>query len=80
MTVTYTDLSHFIEDELAVDAEVSEDTPLFSSGLIDSFSLVSLMTYIEDRAGIRISPGDVSLSNFDSIGRILNYLHRAAAE
>ena len=79
MPLTYADLSRFIEDELAVDAEMSEETPLFSSGLIDSFSLVSLMSYIEDEGGVRIAPADVNLENFDSIGRILAYLDRAAA-
>lgn len=77
MTLTYADLAQFIEDELAVDAELGEDTLLFSSGLIDSFSLVSLMSFIEDEGGVRISPTDVKLENFDSIGRILAYLDRA---
>ena len=36
-TVTHGDLIRFIEDELAVDAELSEDTPLFSSGLTRSW-------------------------------------------
>jgi len=80
MALTFAELSRFIEDELAVEAELAENTPLFSSGLIDSFSLVSLMTYIEDEAGVRISPGDVNLENFDSIGRILGYINRVAAE
>ena len=79
MTLTSADLSRFIEDELAVDAEIDEDTLLFSTGLIDSFSLVSLMSYIEDEADVRIAPADVKLENFDSIGRILAYLNRAAA-
>jgi len=79
MTLSYADLSRFIEDELAVESELAEDTLLFSSGLIDSFSLVSLMSYIEDEAVVRIAPADVKLENFDSIGRILAYLNRAAA-
>ena len=80
MTLTCADLAQFIEDELAVDAELGEDTLLFSSGLIDSFSLVSLMSFIEEEGGVRISPTDVKLENFDSIGRILAYLERATAD
>jgi len=80
MTLSYADLSRFIEDELAVESELAEDTLLFSSGLIDSFSLVSLMSYIEDEGGVRIAPGDVKLENFDSIGRILAYLDRVTAD
>jgi acyl carrier protein len=80
MTLTYADLARFIEDELAVDAELGEGTLLFSSGLIDSFSLVSLMSFIEEEGGVRIAPSDVKLENFDSIERILAYLARATAE
>jgi acyl carrier protein/D-alanine--poly(phosphoribitol) ligase subunit 2 len=79
MALSYDDLSQFIEDELAVDAELSPDTPLFTSGLIDSFSLVSLMTYIELKTRTPITAEDVNLANFDTIGRILRYVHRSAA-
>ena len=79
MVLSYDDLAGFIEDELAVQAELAPDTPLFTSGLIDSFSLVSLMTYIEDKTRSPISAEDVNLANFDTIGRILDYVHRSAA-
>ena len=46
---------------------------------IDSFALVSLMTFVETEGGIRISPSDVNLSNFDSISRIQAYVDRQLA-
>jgi acyl carrier protein len=74
MPVTREGLLHFLSDELAVDAtEIDEQTPLFSSGLIDSFAFVSLLAHIESEGGFRIEPTDVNLNNFDSIARILAY-------
>jgi len=70
----------YLKSELAIDVEdLTPETPLFSSGIIDSFALVSLMTFVETEGGIRISPSDVNLSNFDSISRIQAYVDRQLA-
>jgi acyl carrier protein len=67
-------LAH-LEQKLGVDTrEVNEQTPLFTSGLIDSFSLVDLIMFIETSAGIRMETLDVSFENLDSIERILRYV------
>ncbi len=67
----------FLEDDLGVDIQdVDEDTPLFSSQLVDSFALVTLMMFLEREAGIRIAPADVNLDNMDTIGRMLAYANR----
>jgi acyl carrier protein len=54
--------------------EFDDDTLLFSSGLIDSFSMVNLILFIEDTTGVRVHPADVTLDNFDSIDRILAFV------
>lgn len=80
MTITYDSLREFLAQELAIDnAEIGPDTLLFSSGLVDSFSLVSLMTHIENESGLMISPSDVKLENFDSLKRILDFVARSEA-
>ncbi len=77
-SVTYDELHNFLVEELGVDSgEIKRETLLFSSGLIDSFALVSLMAHIENETGFFIPPTDVKLENFDSIDRILAYLQRA---
>lgn len=68
-----------MQDELAVDTkDINEGSPLFSSGIIDSFSLISVMTFLEQKAGISIEPSEVTLENFDSIDNILKYVSRKA--
>ena len=75
MPLSLDQLKQFLEDELGVDVvDITEDTPLFSSGIVDSFALVSLMTFVESEADITISPSDVNLDNFDSMSRILRYV------
>ena len=71
-------LREILEDDLGCDLEgVDSDTLLFSTGVVDSFALVTLMTRLEQQVGIRIGPADVTLENFDSINRILTFLARS---
>jgi len=80
MSITTESMVQFLKDDLAVDVDdINAETLLFSSGVVDSFALVSMMTFIENEAGIQISPADVNLSNFDSISRILAYVEKAQA-
>lgn len=67
----------FMEEDLGVDVDgITNETALFSSQLVDSFALVTLMMFIERESGIRIPPGDVNLDNMDSIGKMLAYVAR----
>lgn len=77
--LTSTDLLSFLDEDLGVDiAGIDDDTPLFSSQIVDSFALVNLMMFLERGAGIRIAPVDVNLDNMDTIGRMLAYVGRVA--
>jgi len=74
-------LLRFLSDELNIDATtIAADDPLFSSGIIDSFALITLMTYLESQCGFRIAPMEVTLDNFDSIERILRFAERKLQE
>ena len=75
--IATTDLLHFLETELYVDVEELEpDSPLFSSGILDSFKLVSLMGFVAEQTRIEIDEEDVTLDNFDSVKRILVFVER----
>lgn len=80
MSVTKNDLLAFLEEEVGIDPdEIADDTALFSSGLVDSFALVTLMMHLEKLGGFRINPTDVTLDNLDSVERILKYVSGIAA-
>ncbi len=58
-------------DNLGLEADIGDDTLLFSSGLLDSLSAVSLLFSLNDDLGISLSPLDVALDDFDSIDLIV---------
>ena len=51
---------------------------LIHIGLLDSFGMVELMSFIEASANIRLDPGDVTLENLDSVNRILGFVRQSA--
>jgi acyl carrier protein len=74
-------LKTYLGDRMGLDTTtLAEETPLFSSSLLDSFSMVDLIMFIEKESGLRLNPTDVSLDNLDSIGRILKFIEARRAE
>jgi acyl carrier protein len=61
-------LKEYIEDD---EVEISYDTPLISSGYVDSFSMVSLLIFIENSFKIKIPPSKATPEAFDSINKII---------
>ena len=47
---------------------------LISSGLIDSFSLVDLVLFVEDTFGVRIADSELNANTFDSIEQLANLI------
>jgi acyl carrier protein len=68
-------LMAYLSDRMGLDRQsVAMDTPLFSSNLLDSFSMVDLIMFIEKESGVKLDPADVSLDNLDSVERILQFV------
>jgi len=59
------------EDE---DKEIKDDTALISSGIVDSFSMVSLKMYLEKKFKISIPDAKATPQAFDSINNIMALL------
>ena len=57
------------------DIEVKEDTALISSGLVDSFSMVSLKMYLEKKFKIQIPDAKATPQAFDSVNSIIELLN-----
>ena len=80
MAITEVSLKAVLEDDMGIDVtDIGPQTLLFSTGIIDSFALVTLMTYLEKEGKFRVDPADVNLENMDSIERILTYVERATS-
>ena len=80
MALDRENLRRYLHEKQGLELEdFEDDTLLFSSGLIDSFSMVTLIMFIEDTGGLRVHPADVTLDNFDSIDRILAFVEAHCA-
>jgi acyl carrier protein len=72
-------LIEFIRREFGVeDVEIDEDTKLISSGLIDSFSLVSLQTFIAREFGKRIPAPRITAESFDTVRQMVAIIEKQA--
>jgi acyl carrier protein len=58
------------------DREIKEDTRLISSGIVDSFSMVSLKVFLEKKCGIRIPDEEASPAAFDTVDDIVALVKR----
>jgi len=72
----YTALHEFVSVELLDgDAkDLDEQTPLLEWGLIDSFSLVKLVGFIDRRFGVKIRPESLNPATFKSLGVLTAYV------
>lgn len=60
--------SEYINDDSVI---ISYDTPLISSGYVDSFSMVSLLVFIENKFKIKIPPVKATPEAFNTINSIV---------
>ena len=61
-------IDEYQEDE---DDEITYDTPLISGGYVDSFSLVSLKVFLENRYKINLPDDKATPEAFDSVNKIV---------
>jgi len=78
MTLTSEKLKFFFKTTMYLDntEDLRADTALFSTGMLDSLQLISLVSFIESEADITIKPMEVSLHNLDSIKKILEFINQ----
>lgn len=69
-------LIEFIKDEFLDDPDtnITMDTKLISSGLIDSFSLVSLQAFIEKEFGKKIPAPRITAESFDTVWQMIQVI------
>ncbi|HUF70777.1 MAG TPA: acyl carrier protein [Longimicrobiales bacterium] len=79
MTLTQ-ELLRFVREELAGGSPViDENEPLIDGGLIDSMGLMQLITFIEDRTGVRVPDDEVVPDNFQTVTSIDQLVQRLKA-
>jgi acyl carrier protein len=66
-------IKEYMEDG---DEKITYDTPLISSGYVDSFSMVSLLVFLENKFKIKIPPDKATPEAFDSVNRIVELVNQ----
>lgn len=64
-------IKEYVED----DTVVGFDTPLISGGIVDSFSMVSLKRFLENKYKISIPDDKATPEAFDSVNKIVNLVN-----
>ena len=75
------ELLRMINTEVSFDPseEITPETDLLLTGLVDSLGVVQIVAWMEDRLGIEIEPVDVVLENFQTVDRMLAFVQRSRA-
>lgn len=64
-------LNYVTKEYLEDDSEpINFDTPLISGGIVDSFSMVSLKRFLENKYSIQIPDDQATPEAFDSVNKI----------
>ncbi len=71
-------LIKFILEEFVTEPDIviNADTKLISSGIIDSFSLVSLQAFIEKEFGKRIPAPKITAESFDTVNKMIEIINQ----
>ena len=71
MVLEYVKGEYLDEDD---DTDMTADTPLISSGIVDSFSMVSLKTFLERKYKVSIPDAKATPEAFDTVNRIVTLM------
>ena len=77
MILEYIKNEYLDEDE---DMVLDEHTPLISSGIVDSFSMVSLKRFLEKKYAISIPDEEASPEAFNTVTSIIALVNRHVAK
>lgn len=69
-------MKEYIDDK---DEEITFDTPLISGGYVDSFSMVSLLIFLENKFKIKIPPSKATPEAFNSVNNLVDLVNQHLA-
>lgn len=69
-------LLNLIKKSFDIDFDINHDTPLISTGIIDSLRVAQLLTVLEREYGKVISTRDVGTDNFDTPKQMEKFLEK----
>jgi len=79
MILEYIKNEYLDEDEVE-EVQLDENTPLISSGIVDSFSMVSLKRFLEKKYSISIPDEEATPQAFDTVTSIIQLVNKHVAK
>ena len=68
--------NEYLDDDDDDDIELDENTTLISSGIVDSFSMVSLKRFLEKKYDISLPDEDATPEAFDTVTSIISIVQK----
>ncbi len=57
-------------------AELTDQTPLITGGILDSIRTLKLVVFLEDTFGVTVEAHEAGVDNLDSVGQITRLIER----
>ena len=71
MAEARSEIKKFINEEFVVEEGVElDDADLLEEEIVDSLGIFTLISFIEDKFGVSISPEEINLENFQTVDSI----------
>ncbi len=68
--------NEYIDEDEVDEIQLDENTPLISSGIVDSFSMVSLKRFLEKKYAISIPDEEASPEAFNTVASIITLVNK----
>jgi acyl carrier protein len=68
--------NEYLDEDEADEVQLDENTPLISSGIVDSFSMVSLKRFLEKKYSVSIPDDQATPEAFNTVNSIIELVHR----
>jgi len=72
--------NEYLDEDEADEVDLNEKTPLISSGIVDSFSMVSLKRFLEKKYQISIPDEEATPQAFDNVASIIQLVNKHVAK
>jgi acyl carrier protein len=73
-------LIEYIRNETSFQGEISSDEDLLASGVLDSFNIVSLAVFAQERFGVEFDGDDMVRDNLARLSTLAQLIERRRAE
>lgn len=81
MSITRESLLTYLRERQGAElSDDDDDVGLFSGGILDSFTMVDLIVFLEKEGQFKMRPSEVTLENLDSVEKILSYVQTKVPE